>query len=451
MYDGGVLSRAISCLALSALALGCAVPRREAKLPEHDAPFVAVLSGEMPPPITMTGRHSWILLRVPGERRLLRFEYLGSGERTDTRRPFRYFGTGEVAVHGVEVLDGARARELDACFQRAMGEFREDHPGYFPIPGPNSNTFVDRLLRRCGVHIELPATAVGRDYRGIVGASVTESGTGVQLESIPAGVRVGLVDGVEAHLFGLALGVHAWPPAITVPVNPGRIGFDTGAVAPTPRRKERDAYGHEDDARPWAPHKTGAAAVRIFTGYDRVRRAELAGGLSDRAVVGANARALWGSRMGWAMGLDLELGAGFPAGFAYRAAWSPVGVGWALGPTGYFMVLAGVGSSGVTARVPAALELPMEMRLELDAGPRARVGVKTQLTLLPVTDSRLTRSVLDERRSELALGAYTRIGKLSREHRAWLGEGVYFGLERREVMSTYSLGLVLGVELDVAQ
>lgn len=435
---------------------GCALPRREAKLPEKQEPFVAVLSGEMPPPISKTARHAWIILRVPGERRLVRYEYLSHGSRRSGDRPLHYFGDGEVAVHGVEKLDATRAVELAACFERASKEYAQDHPGYFPIPGPNSNTYVDRLLRRCGVRIELPATAVGRDYRGIVGASVTESGTGVQLESIPAGVRVGLVDGVEAHLFGLALGVHAWPPAITVPVNPGRIGVDTSTVVRERShrrgaRLSREAEREQMDAAWLRPHTDGVGVVQVYGSYDRVRRAELAGGLSDRFVVGASGRALFGKRMGWAMGLDLELGAGFPAGFAYRAAYQPLGVGWALGPTGFFMVLAGVGTSGVTARVPAALEIPTEMRLEVDAGDRARVGLRSGLTFIPTTDARRTRSAVGDDAAELTLAAYARVGRLGREYNAWLAEGTYFALERREIMGTYWLGVAFGVELDAAR
>ena len=58
-----------------------------------------------------------------------------------------------------------------------------------------------------------------------MGFSKTSGGTGVQLESPLVGLRVGLTEGIEVHLFGLALGVDLWPPAIIVPLGPGRIGL----------------------------------------------------------------------------------------------------------------------------------------------------------------------------------------------------------------------------------
>ena len=36
---------------------------------------------------------------------------------------------------------------------------------YLMWPGPNSNTYVDAMLRSCHLHVDLPATAVGKDHR----------------------------------------------------------------------------------------------------------------------------------------------------------------------------------------------------------------------------------------------------------------------------------------------
>ena len=205
--------------ALVALA-GCVVPHPDAKLPPKESAYLAVLSGEMPPPIDLVSRHAWIVVHLPGTPDH-RFEYGGGGGAGT----FDDFTGGDVMLHGVLRGTPLDIRAKDDCLHRASPEARRRHPGYFPLPGPNSNTYVDILLRSCDIPIELPATAIGRDYRGVVGASVTESGTGVQLESILFGLRLGLVDGVEVHLVSFVLGVHFWPPGITVPVNPGRIGF----------------------------------------------------------------------------------------------------------------------------------------------------------------------------------------------------------------------------------
>jgi hypothetical protein len=72
---------------------------------------------------------------------------------------------------------------------------------------------------------ELPPTSIGKDYRGAIGVSRTTGGTGVQLETPVVGLRIGLTEGVQLHVFGLAIGVDWWPPAIVLPVGEGRLGF----------------------------------------------------------------------------------------------------------------------------------------------------------------------------------------------------------------------------------
>lgn len=200
--------------------------RRPLALPQSNEPYVAVLSGEMPEPITIVSRHAWIIASEGGKGRLLRYELLGSAFKSTTEKPLDYFGDGDVALHGV-VHDNRKAiGKIVACLDAETPRYNEEHPTYFPIPGPNSNTYVDQMLRRCGIAVSLPSTCVGKDYRGLISASWTSGGTGAQLETWPVGISVGLKEGIELHILGLALGLDLWPPAIIVPVNPGRIGFD---------------------------------------------------------------------------------------------------------------------------------------------------------------------------------------------------------------------------------
>ena len=220
----------VSLLVLALGASGCTIGDREVKLPEpqeghvgHYQGYVAVLSGEMPDPIDQVSRHAWIIVHVPGENDYLRCEYLGSSSCGRTSDPFSYFGDGNVAIHGY--IRTERAKEIAACLEEKTPPYNEEHPGYMPLPGPNSNTYVDAMLRRCDIHVDLPTTAIGKDFRGPLGVSLTSGGTGVQLESWVVGMRLGLTEGIELHLFSLGLGVDFWPPAILVPANPGRIGF----------------------------------------------------------------------------------------------------------------------------------------------------------------------------------------------------------------------------------
>ena len=66
-------------------------------------------------------------------------------------------------------------------------------------PGPNSNTFVATVLRAIPeAGAILPANAVGRDFRPLPYAGLTDSGTGVEASLWGVlGVKLGWVEGVE--------------------------------------------------------------------------------------------------------------------------------------------------------------------------------------------------------------------------------------------------------------
>ena len=197
---------------------GCVVNPRPLAVPETREAVLMLVTTEMPVPIDVVSRHAWLVYRKRNDARFHRVElgHFGAG-------PFE--GVGDERTHAVWV--GAEAEQAVACLEQHARSFRDEiSEAYLPWPGPNSNTYVDRLLRECDLHADLPATAIGRDYRGLVGASLTSGGTGAQVETPLAGLRLGLKEGVEVHLFALALGVDLWPPALIVPLGPGRLGFE---------------------------------------------------------------------------------------------------------------------------------------------------------------------------------------------------------------------------------
>lgn len=213
---GRVLGCALAAVALACAAWpGCVIGERPLKVPAGDGALILLCSTEMPQPISDIARHAWFAVRDAGATGFERIEY-------------GYFGNGPFAgVSGVmlhAIWRGQRAERGIACLRAHQGEYR---PGrkYLAWPGPNSNTFVDSLLRRCGLRADLPATAIGRDYRGLIGISRTSGGTGVQLETPLFGIKLGLTEGIEIHLFALAVGIDLWPPALIVPLGPGRLGF----------------------------------------------------------------------------------------------------------------------------------------------------------------------------------------------------------------------------------
>ena len=117
------------------------------------------------------------------------------------------------------------AEKMIACIRREAPSYPHRN-SYHGWPGPNSNTFVDYMMRKCGLRANLAAPSIGKDYRGLIGLSWTSGGTGFQFETPLLGFKLGLTEGIEIHLLGLGIGIDWWPPAIIVPIGPGRIGFD---------------------------------------------------------------------------------------------------------------------------------------------------------------------------------------------------------------------------------
>jgi hypothetical protein len=433
-------------LALAAFALaGCFRPHA-ATLPPAERAYVAVLSGEMPGSFRDLARHSWIVASVPRRRRpplLRRYEWVGDAHATSLSRPEQAFSSdvsvADVAIHGVKTGSPQEIAETVACLERETEKYKDFNCGCWP--GPNSNTFADLLIRTCGLGVELPATAIGKDYRGPIGVSTTEGQTGVQLETWVAGLKVGLKEGIVADLTGLSLGVHFWPPGLEVPINPGRIGVDTSGVRP---RDERIPEPFRWDPDEHLRHRFGAASLAMLASYNHVRTPAEAGGLTDRSVVGLSGRAVYGRSVGYAFGFDGELGVGAPLGFAFRTNLYPAGLGVVIGDTGFAGVYSGIGTTGVSPRVTASLELPEELRVELDLDRLARVVLRGGVIVVP--DGAGDRSTL-----ETFMGTSARLGTRAsgRDGMGGGGGGFFLGVERREILRTYWLGLTFGYELGV--
>jgi hypothetical protein len=96
---------------------------------------------------------------------------------------------------------------------------------YHAWPGPNSNTFTAFVLREVPeLRVDLPPTAIGKDYLGIVPVAMTPSGTGGQVNVLGvAGIAAGWEEGLEVNLLGLTFGVDPRSLSIKLPLL-GRIG-----------------------------------------------------------------------------------------------------------------------------------------------------------------------------------------------------------------------------------
>ncbi len=210
----------LAALAFAAASLGaCVVASRPLRAPAGDEAAVLLLTGGLAPPIDQIARHPWFAVRLAGETSWRYVEVGGGGVSDD---PFVNEPYVDVVLHGV--WRGARAERAIACLAREAPPWLRALR-YRAWPGPNSNTFADVMLRRCGLRASLPATSIGKDWRGGFGAGVTSEGTGVQVETPLLGLKLGLKEGVEVHVLGLSLGLDLWPPAIILPIGPGRLGF----------------------------------------------------------------------------------------------------------------------------------------------------------------------------------------------------------------------------------
>jgi hypothetical protein len=96
---------------------------------------------------------------------------------------------------------------------------------YSAWPGPNSNTFVAWITRAVPeLEVDLPPTAIGKDYisAGLFGSAPSGRGMQVSLGGMFALTASG-VEGLELNLLGLTFGINPFDPALKLPMV-GRIG-----------------------------------------------------------------------------------------------------------------------------------------------------------------------------------------------------------------------------------
>jgi len=119
---------------------------------------------------------------------------------------------------------GAEAEKLIPRIDAAARAYPHAHE-YNAWPGPNSNTFtawITRAVPELGV--DLPPTAIGKDYLSDSLFGSAPSGSGVQF-SIGGvfALTASTVEGFELNVLGLTFGINPFDPALKLPLV-GRIG-----------------------------------------------------------------------------------------------------------------------------------------------------------------------------------------------------------------------------------
>lgn len=178
------------------------------------------------------GVHTWVAVKPAEAEEWTVYEVVGwrlrwaqSAIVVHTRPPdARWFGSVP------ELYVDRRGPGVDALIERIDKAARAYPYGaeYRAWPGPNSNTFTAWIARAVPeLELDLPATAIGKDYLGssIVGAAPSGSGVQLSLGGV-LGVAMSAVDGLEFNVLGLNFGIG--PNGVKLPMV-GRVG---GSSAP---------------------------------------------------------------------------------------------------------------------------------------------------------------------------------------------------------------------------
>ncbi|MDP1558609.1 MAG: DUF3750 domain-containing protein [Nitrosomonas sp.] len=179
------------------------------------------------------GIHTWIAVKPTNAAAYTIYEVIGWRQRSNRRVLVKYDSPPDRRWYGnmPEVLAEKRGEGVDALIARIEDAAR-DYPyqrEYTIWPGPNSNTFTAWVSRSIPeLELDLPPTAIGKDYLGHSLIALAPSGRGIQLSLYGVfGVLASQVEGVEINLLGLTFGISSNPPAIKLPMA-GRINLALG-------------------------------------------------------------------------------------------------------------------------------------------------------------------------------------------------------------------------------
>ncbi|TMH81974.1 MAG: DUF3750 domain-containing protein [Betaproteobacteria bacterium] len=175
------------------------------------------------------GIHTWIAVKPSAARAYTVYEVIDWRlRRSDSAVAIRKRAPDARWAGNVPaVLADRRGYGVDALIERIDKAAREyPYAGeYAAWPGPNSNTFTAHIARAVPeLGVDLPPTAIGKDYLGDRLLATAPSGEGLQLSLFGLlGVLASGVEGFEVNVLGLALGIDPFSPALRLALV-GRLG-----------------------------------------------------------------------------------------------------------------------------------------------------------------------------------------------------------------------------------
>lgn len=180
------------------------------------------------------GIHTWIAVKPAQAKSYTIYEVIGWLQRRKKPVLVIYENVPDRRWYGnmPEILLEKRGDGVDALIEK-IGQAARNYPyarNYTIWPGPNSNTFTAWVSRAVPeLQLDLPPTAIGKDYLGYRMISRAPSGSGLQISVFGLmGVLFSAVEGIEFNFLGLSFGVDLDPLAIKLPLV-GRKELDSGS------------------------------------------------------------------------------------------------------------------------------------------------------------------------------------------------------------------------------
>lgn len=177
------------------------------------------------------GIHPWISWKKKDEKEYTVAQVIGwylrrtgSAVSVDTDLPDRnWFGN---RPYIIQTIRGPEADKVIDHVKKLIKKYPRSK-SYVVFPGPNSNTFVDYIIRNTKeFSVELPPHSVGKDFLAdSIFFDKSPGGLGFQFSVYGLlGLTMGVSEGIEVNILGMVFGIDFLRPALKLPVI-GRLGF----------------------------------------------------------------------------------------------------------------------------------------------------------------------------------------------------------------------------------